>query len=66
MPDPDAQNADTGGDIEVGGVSLGPPATEPTATEGAWATAGSQDTWTTAASQDTWAAAPGTSTGDSW
>lgn len=57
MPDPDAQNADSGADLELGGVPLGLPATEPTATEGAWATA---------ASQDTWATAPGTSTGDSW
>lgn len=53
MPDPDAQNAD----MEVGGVSLDLPATEPTETEGAWATAESQDTW---------GSAPGTSAGDSW
>lgn len=57
MPDPDAQNADTGADMEVGGVPLGQTATESIATEGAWATA---------ASEDTWATAPGTSTGDSW
>lgn len=58
MPDPDAPNADSAADIEVGGVSLNLPATEPTtATEGAWATA---------ASQDNWATAPATSAGDTW
>lgn len=58
MPDPGAQNADIAVDIEVGGVSLNLPVTEPTtATEGAWATA---------ASQDKWGSAPGTSAADAW
>lgn len=57
MPDPEAHNADSAADIELGGVSLNVPATEPTATEGAWATA---------ASEDHWATGPATSAGDSW
>lgn len=55
MPDPDGQNADSAVDVEAGGVSLDLPATE--ATEGAWASAPSQDNW---------ASAPATSAGDAW